>query len=275
LPIIPANGTELYYVEAGSGLPCLVMHGGLGVDHTYLHPWLDPLGDVLRLIYYDHRGNGRSGRPALETLTFDQFCADADTLRSARGLDRVAVMGSSYGGFIALEYALRYPERLSHLILLGTAPAFNYGPEIIANVRRKGANAEMMAVFQTPNAADDNEMRHALNLIMPLYFHTFDPEHHPRLYENIIVSGAAGARSNQLLSGYDVTTRLGEIGVPTLILAGRDDFICPPSQATIMHANIDQAELVVFERSGHLPYAEEPETFFAVIHDWLARTRSK
>jgi len=106
LPIIPANGTELYYVEAGSGLPCLVMHGGLGVDHTYLHPWLDPLGDVLRLIYYDHRGNGRSGRPALETLTFDQFCADADTLRSALGLDRVAVMGSSYGGFIALEYAV-------------------------------------------------------------------------------------------------------------------------------------------------------------------------
>lgn len=65
------NTTILYYTEVGTGLPCLVMHGGLGFDHTYLHPWLDGLGSQLRLIYYDHRGMGRSGRPPLESLTFE------------------------------------------------------------------------------------------------------------------------------------------------------------------------------------------------------------
>lgn len=63
MPIAKINGADLFYLTRGEGLPCLVMHGGLGLDHTYLHPWLDPLGDTLQLVYYDHRGNGRSGRP--------------------------------------------------------------------------------------------------------------------------------------------------------------------------------------------------------------------
>ena len=88
VPVVRLNETELFYAEVGEGLPCLMMHGGLGFDHTYLHPWLDPLGDVMRLVYYDHRGNGRSGRPPWETLTFQQLCADADALREHLGLRR-------------------------------------------------------------------------------------------------------------------------------------------------------------------------------------------
>ena len=109
MAVARVNGSELFYTEAGHGVPCLVMHGGLGVDHTQFREWLDPLGDVLRLIYYDHRGNGRSGRPPIETLTFDQLVADADALRAHLGYDQIAVMGHSYGGCLALLYALRYP----------------------------------------------------------------------------------------------------------------------------------------------------------------------
>ena len=71
MPVARLNATEVFYSEVGEGIPCLVMHGGLGFDHTYMHPWLDPLGDVMHLVYYDHRCNGRSGRPSLETLTFE------------------------------------------------------------------------------------------------------------------------------------------------------------------------------------------------------------
>ena len=63
MPKVSVNGTDLYYVVTGDGPPCLVMHGGLGMDHTYLRPWLDPLKDTLQLVYYDHRGNGRSTSP--------------------------------------------------------------------------------------------------------------------------------------------------------------------------------------------------------------------
>src|ERR671927_1770888 len=142
------NGTKLFYAEVGQGrVPCLVMHGGLGFDHTCLHPWLDPLGDVMHLVYYDHRANGRSGRPPLETITFEQLCSDADALREHLGFEEVAVLGYSFGGCIALEYALRYPERISHLILLDTAPTLDYGEEIEANARRKGATQEQLEAF--------------------------------------------------------------------------------------------------------------------------------
>ena len=73
----PVDGAELY-AEVGEGPLCLVMHGGPGVDHTCFRPWLDSLGHALRLVYYDHRGNGRSSRPTVETLTLPQLAADAD-----------------------------------------------------------------------------------------------------------------------------------------------------------------------------------------------------
>src|SRR5438105_5235280 len=130
MPLAAVNGTELFYSQVGAGLPTLVMHGGLGLDHTYLHPWLDPLGDVLQLTYYDHRGNGRSARPPMHTLTHPGLAADADALRAFLGFERMAILASSYGGFIALRYALDFSERLSHLILVGTAPTYGYSDEI-------------------------------------------------------------------------------------------------------------------------------------------------
>ena len=95
VPVIRLNATEVFYSEVGEGIPCLVMHGGLGFDHTYMRPWLDPLGDVMRLVYYDHRCNGRSGRPPLETLTFERLCAGADALRERLGFEEGAVMSHS------------------------------------------------------------------------------------------------------------------------------------------------------------------------------------
>ena len=202
------NETELDYVTVGDGLPCLVMHGGLGFDHTYLHPWLDPLGDTLKLVYYDHRGNGRSGRPDKETMTHAQFAADVDALSSHLGFDKVAVIGHSYGGFI---------------------------------------------------------------IIWPLYFKTFNADIAHRLLENSIINASGGACEGEL-SAYNVVSRLGEIHRPTLILVGRDDFICPPSQAHILRNGITNSELVIFENSGHLPYVEEAEAFFDSVRDWIKRT---
>ncbi len=85
MQVVHLNDTDLFYVEVGTGgLPCLVMHGGLGFDHTALHPWLDPLGDVMHPVFYDHRGNGRSGRPPSETITFEQLCAPPSQPRDLR-----------------------------------------------------------------------------------------------------------------------------------------------------------------------------------------------
>ena len=89
------NG-DLHVQRVGRGPAMLVMHGGMGWDHTYFRPGLDALSDQVELVYYDHRGNGRSGRPPSETITFEQLCADADALRGHLGLSPQA---ASCGGF--------------------------------------------------------------------------------------------------------------------------------------------------------------------------------
>jgi proline iminopeptidase len=247
------------------------MHGGLGFDHTGLHPWLDPLGDQMHFVYYDHRGNGRSGRAPSETITFEQLCADADALREHLGFEKVAVLGYSFGGCIALEYALRYPERLSHLILVDTAPAFDYGEEIEANARRKGATPEQLDALEA-SAQTDAELWRLWKLIEPLYFHTFDADLAERVLGKTIPSAEASEAGDTILEEWDITARLGEISAPTLILVGEDDFVCPPSQAKLMHERIPNSELVVFKRSGHIPYVEEPEAFMGAVRGWLRRT---
>ncbi|MEJ2359202.1 MAG: alpha/beta fold hydrolase [Deinococcales bacterium] len=270
MPTASINGTTLYYEIHGEGLPCLVMHGGLGLDHHYLTPGLDPLGDVMQLIYYDHRGNGASGRPPRETLTHAQMADDAATLASHLGHDRVAVLGFSYGGFIALEFALRHPRRLSHLILMGTAPAFGYGDEVLANARRMGASeAQLEQLGSDAEPVSDEAFEEHIEALWPLYFHDYRPEY-ARLLDDVVFS-VRGQPPEEETAGYDVTARLGEISVPTLILSGRSDFVCPPSQAEILHRGIRGSELRTFERSGHMPYVEEPEATFAAVREWLVR----
>jgi len=271
MPLAHLNDTDLFYVEVGQGgLPCLIMHGGLGFDHTCLHPWLDPLGDVLHLVYYDHRGHGRSGRPPSETITFEQLCDDADALREHLGFEQVAVLGYSFGGCIALEFALRYPERLSHLILLDTSPGGDYWEEIEANARRKGATEEQLEALEA-SLDTEADMGHWWKVIEPLYFHSYDADLAERVLGKTVISVEAAEAGDAIIEDWDFTSRLGEISVSTLILVGRDDFVCPPSQAKIMHEGIPNSQLVVFEKSGHFAHVEEPEAFLDAVRGWLNR----
>src|SRR5678816_2980991 len=124
------------YVEAmGHGDPLLLMHGGPGLDHVSLTPFR-ALADRHTVVFYDHRCNGRSVGPAVTSMTWDNLTADADALREAFGFERWAVLGHSFGGHVALEYALRYPERVSRLVLLDTAGDARWSqenaPEVLA-----------------------------------------------------------------------------------------------------------------------------------------------
>ena len=108
-------------------------------------------------------------------------------------------------------------------------------------------------------------------VIMPLYFHKFDATLAERLFAHTIFSAFAGASNEVSIPTYNVIPQLGQIQTPTLILAGRDDFICPLSQAEIMHQGIPHSEIVIFEHSGHLPHVEESETFVSTVRSWFTR----
>src|SRR3990172_2785246 len=116
---IPIRDVSLFVKVIGRGYPLLLMHGGPGLDHTILLSF-EPCADRFTLIFYDHRCNGRSEGADVTSMTWENLTADAEALRQRLGFDRWAVIGHSFGGNVALEYALRYPQSLSHLILMNT-----------------------------------------------------------------------------------------------------------------------------------------------------------
>jgi proline iminopeptidase len=273
MAVAQVNGTDLFYTTVGHGIPCLVMHGGLGVDHSQFREWLDPLGDVLHLVYYDHRGNGRSGRPPIDTLTHDQLVADADGLRAHLGFEQIAVLGHSYGGCLALLYALRFPQHVSHLVLVGTTAAWDYFDELAADLQQRAVSHEVQAALLDLPATNEEMARNQL-AIAPVAFHHANVQLAPRVLGKTLWNAAANVRSRQLAGSYNVVARLGEISAPTLILTGCEDFFCPPSQAERMRRGIAGAEAVIFERSGHYPFAEESAAFQGTIRAWL-RTKPR
>jgi proline iminopeptidase len=269
MTILATDGAELFYQIVGKGEPCLVLHGGPGIDHTSLRPWLDPLGEHAQLVFLDQRGNGRSTMRPGEIPDFKQLCADADALRTAVGAERVALLGHSFGGFVALEYALRYPERVRHLILVDSAPSFDYGEEIKENIARRELSEETLAAVSAPPPSSDAEFGAMWRAVLPLYFHHYDASLAKQTFAETVYRAAAAAWGSALFASYNVVTRLGAINAPTLVVVGEDDLICPPRQARRLQAGISGAQLVPIPGCGHFPFVERPDEFLAVVRRWL------
>jgi proline iminopeptidase len=267
---MPVRDTELFFSSTGTGTPVLVMHGGLGIDHTYFRPWLDPLGDVAELTFYDHRGNGRSARPPLDDVDHATWVADADALREQLGHEQVVLLGHSYGGFLALRYALAHPGRVGALVLVSTAATMQHWDRIHQNLEDRRATPAQRRAFEDRPFADDQDMLSTLQALLPLYFHRPDPSLMATLGESLQVSAAACTAGGRCMADYDVRADLARIDVPTLVLAGRHDFLLPPDiTAEPLAAGVPDAELVVFENSGHFPFLEENDAFLRVVRRFL------
>ena len=273
------NGNQVYYTTIGEGRPMLLMHGGSGLDHTYFRPWLDPLSDQVQLIYYDQLGQGRSTRPeSYEGISMSTWADEADALRASLGFDRIILLGHSFGGFIAQEYALRHGDHLEGLILCDTAPVLDYQDVIMANAQSRGTPEQVQAVIAGLSApvADDASFQQLWTTILPLYFNHYDPEIGKQMDEATQYS-AQGFNQGMgvCLPTFNVLSRLNEIKVPTLVLAGKHDWITPPAQAAErLNAHLPNSKLVVFDQSGHFPFIEENDTFLTTVHDWLQSLNS-
>ncbi len=269
------NGYDIFYTTNGQGYPLLLMHGGSGLDHTYFRPWLDPLSDIAELIYYDQLGNGRSSRPqSYAGISLETWADEADALRAALGHERIIVLGQSYGGFIAQEYALRHGDHLAGLILCNTAPALDYPDVIAANAQKYGTPEQAQIALgglSDPSAVpDDAAWRAIWTKILPMYFHHYDPQIGKAMDEETQYSVGAFAHGFAILGSFNTLNRLGEISAPTLVIGSRYDWITPPEQgAERLHAAIPNSELVVFENSGHFPFIEEQDAFLSTVRNWL------
>ena len=261
------NGTTLHCESIGEGRPCLALHGGPGTDASGLARSLAPIAAELglRLILYDHRGHGRSEWVPVEQCTQDQLAADVDGVRQALGLGPVDVLGISWGGFLGLMYAARYPSAIRSLAVVGAAASRDFMERAEDNARRR-ATAEQWAAYRSlwdGSLSDDASFRRAFETIRPLYF--FDPA---RAAEN----NAARADVRYRLavrrfvieheySRYDCRAELSRIACPTLVAVGRHDWICPVDQAEEIARLVPGAELTVFEACGHSPHIEQRAAF--------------
>ncbi|MCH8064165.1 MAG: alpha/beta fold hydrolase, partial [Chloroflexi bacterium] len=259
----------LFYDLVGDGQVFVVMHGGLGADHT-MYRSLDPLAQARRLLYYDHRGNGRSSRPALETLTMEQLADDAASLIAQITDEKVILFGHSYGGFVAQEFALRHPERLAALILCDTTPGQLGEGEDESESKGPPPPAEFIELISNP-PANDEELAIAMQTMLPLYLHRASPTDLEPSFAKTIFDLKAMNRGFELLSTWSSVDRLHSIILPTLLLVGSHDLFTAPPQSYRIAGRIPHAEVVEFSESGHIPWIDEPEQFFKVVVDWLNR----
>jgi proline iminopeptidase len=257
----------LHVEIVGRGAPTLVLHGGLGLDHT-MYRSLDPLADGLQLIYVDHRGNGRSARPDPATLTMAGWADDALAVgRAVAGDAPLVVIGHSYGGFIAQELAIRRPAAVAALVLICTTPG-QLGVGEPPAPPGPPVPAEFEAMLATPPTSDE-EMAAGMAALAAAYLHRVDADVLRNLMADTRFNASAMRRGFEVLSEWSAVDRLGAITAPTLVVAGRHDPFTAWPQAERIAARVPGAEVVVFEESSHFPWLDEPDAFFPAVWTWL------
>ena len=274
MPMMRIRDVSLFVKVMGAGDPLVLMHGGPGLDHTTLSS-LEPLAEQFTLVFYDHRCNGRS-TGAVESMTWDNLVADADSLRAMLGFDRWSVLGHSFGGLVAFEYALRHPERLSRLLVLDSCADARVvtegGPDILA--KRGYGDATVRAARRFYNGAlEPKEVNRIIFRFLGAYFYRMRVRDLPHA-----TVAAMRIRQRQdahvfgfthLYRGWSVMDRLKEIETPTLLLAGRYDFLSPAEHFAIVADRMPDARLEIIERAGHNAHDERAEQVIPIIREFL------
>lgn len=278
---IPTRDVSLFVKVMGQGYPLVIMHGGPGLDHTTMLS-LEPCADQFTLIFYDHRCNGRSEGADVTSMTWENLTADADVLRRSLGFEQWAVLGHSFGGNVALEYALRYAQRVSHLILMDTCGDTRWvqqsAPEILAQRGYSPAAVQAARRFFNGQLTSDEFMRTVLKF-QSAYFYRFNIL---TVVRELLAGGlrmkirpdAQIFAFSQLLPGWTVMDRLGEIKAPTLVLAGRHDFQFPPEHQAILADRLPNAQLVLVERAGHNAPMERPAEVNEAVRRFMTTTEA-
>ncbi|MEE6259521.1 alpha/beta fold hydrolase [Plantactinospora sonchi] len=273
---VEINGNRLNVEVLGDapGKPTMIVHHGAPGLGSMAEPRASfgAFADEYRVVVFDARGSGIS--EGNEPFTHEQWAADVDGLREWAGAERIVMAGGSYGGFISMEYAIRYPDRVAALVLRDTA-ADNSNQDLAIRNALASARVEIDRVkldrIMSGQVRDDADLRDCWAEILPLYDHDLDWEKVRRRVEQTPYRYAThnfAFAVNQ--PNYDIKPLLPGISCPTLVTVGRHDWITPvPCSETIAEL-IPNSRLVVFEHSGHSPQTEEAELFQRVVREFLA-----
>jgi proline iminopeptidase len=284
---VTVNGSRLWIEMEGTGDPLFLVSGGPGGSHVGMHGF-DALKDSCTLIFIDNFGRGKSDTAKnVNDYTIDRDVEDIEGLRKALGFDQINLLGHSYGGVVAQDYAAKYPKRLKHLIIANSffsgamwqenddnsnrEIAENY-PEVwdsLMVLRNKGlvssddvcANLYGKVPYGFLYAYNPNNFLHGID---PTYPHPFNS----KLYYQIVGKDGDFVVTSDMAK-FDATKKLKDLKIPVLIVAGRYDRVSVPKLAVQYKQLCPQATFVMFEHSGHNPQVEETEKEFALIRSFL------
>ena len=283
---IPFGGAETWYRVVGDGekpgaLPILLLHGGPGGAHDYLESMQELADTGRRVIFYDQLGCGRSPYPSDPAKwTVELFVDEVDAIRDALGLDRLHLLGQSWGGMLGMEYALRQPPGLQSLIVCDSPASMRLWVQE-ANRLREGLPPDVQQTLlrhEAEGTTESDEYQTAIHVFYDRHVCRVvpAPDYVQRSMDQILnevyltMNGPSEFHVVGTLKDWDITPRLGEISVPTLIISGAHDEATPLISRTI-NEGIPGSEWVLFDDSSHMPHVEEPERFLQVVGDWLER----
>lgn len=280
--LVDIGGTRLFVEQRGpaGGLPVVVLHGGPGLDHHEFADYLDPLTDRYRLLLVDQRAQGRSDRDSdPSTWTLETMADDVSRLTAMLGIGKYAVLGHSYGAFVALQHACDAPGAAAGTIVSAGVPSARFLDGIEARLAAyEPAEIRDQIAVSWEREADVRTPQDFAALIHDQWPWHFADAYDPRIaeYERksagtlyapdvLRVVSAAG------YGGIDVEDRLAEVTQPVLVLAGRHDRTCPPEAGEVIAGGVRDGRCVILERSGHMMFVEEPEMFLSTVRDFLDR----
>ena len=277
--LVRIDDTGLFVVERGTGYPVIVLHGGPGLDHHEFADYLDPLTDEFRLLLVDQRANGRSERPPESTWTLERMAQDVIMLARALRLDRYAVLGHSYGAFVALQNAVDYPGMASQTIVSGGIPSMRFLAAVEANLNAfEPVALREQVIASWAREADVRTAEEFAQLMADQFpFHFADPldpriaDYLERTADTVYAPDMLRVSSASGYGGIEVEDRLGEITQPVLVMTGRHDRTCTVDAAEAIAAGVADAELRIFERSGHMTFVEETDLYVAIVRSFLER----
>jgi proline-specific peptidase len=283
---IPFAGAETWYRIVGQdegpgAAPLLLLHGGPGGTHDYMEPMAELARSGRRVIFYDQLGCGNSPSPSdPDKWTVQLFVDEVAAVREALGLDRIHLLGQSWGGMLAFEYLLTRPDGIASLVIcdsLSSVPLWIAEADRLRTLLPEGVQETLLAHERAGTTASD-EYKAACDVYSDEHVCRVRPypDYVARSFDQLpnevylTMWGPSEFFCTGSLREWDVTTRLVEIHVPTLIVSGRYDESTPLVSRTI-NQGIENSEWEMLENSSHVPHVEEPERFLEVVGGWLER----
>jgi proline iminopeptidase len=267
------RGIRIFERRIGKGPPTVVLHGGPGAHHDYLLPGFDALAQGRELIYYDQRGGGKSAVPRETPVGWREQVADLEELRQQWGIEQLTLAGYSWGGLLALLYALEHSDRVGRLALISPAPVWREArQEFERRFQERNLRPELQqerAALRESGLREQDPVRYARRLFelsVAPYF--FDPSRARELTPFRII-GRTQQEVWESLGDFDLRSDLASLAVSTILLHGQDDPI--PLETAETLAGLLRAELHPLPRCGHVPYVEAAEQFVSLLDSFLPR----